>query len=123
MEQGWDVTVTKDSVSYEEDDEQTSALNAAHDECLASLNLDDDPGEVTEEIIQRAYDREVASWDCLTNEGYTIEELPSYGVYKDRLMDGKDYTTWAGVHGVSEIELARLSEVCPDPSARFWESD
>lgn len=124
---GWEVRVSNDAGVTNVNplpDAEVAIYQADYNACSEEVAPSDQTFTITDDILERAWQRESESWICLQSAGYTVDEVPSLPVYIETARADAQYSTWTLLVTSNDLapnEMTRLSQVCPDPLQWFGE--
>lgn len=114
IDQGWDVTVGRDSVSSNTPPEQMDAYRAANDECYAIATADlPPPPTLSSELAAEEYAAQTLYRECLLQHGVDAPALPSYQQFEDSLLTGGEIYDGSWEAGLPPGDSLRIE--CRDP--------
>lgn len=111
-ESGWEMSLGADeeSVIYDQPTEaQAPLFNADRDACLDSLGQLN-PAPPSQETVLRIYEAQVASAECLREQGASIGDTPSFQEYTETFSSDQ----WSPYLSLSADEYVKLAQVCPE---------
>lgn len=111
-ESGWEMSIGEDgeSVIYDQPTEaQAPVFNEDRDVCLDSLGQLN-PAPPSEETVLRIYESQVASAECLREQGASIGEIPSFQEYADTFNSEQ----WSPFSSLGPNEYMTLTQACPE---------
>ncbi|QKJ19922.1 hypothetical protein [Microbacterium hominis] len=114
IDQGWDVTIGRDSVSSNTPLAQMDAYRAANDECYAIATADlPPPPTLSPELAVEEYNAQMLYRQCLLQHGVDAPALPSYQQFEDALLTGGEIYDGSWEAGLSQGDPLRIE--CRDP--------
>ncbi|MBW1637822.1 hypothetical protein G3H63_01805 [Microbacterium resistens] len=111
---GWEVTVSEDGgVTATIPEASDDIYSAAVSECTEKLGIGNPP-PLSDTQARKLYTALVQLSDCLRDEGYTIDNVPS----EQAFLDGTVFDPYGEIYGNGEIagaDFADLHDTCPQP--------
>lgn len=114
QDRGWDVEVTDTGgwgIEAAIPNDQKSAYDAAFDECVQELELDN--VQMTPELAEFNYDNNVRVVECLEEAGYSVPQQPAKGAFVQSLLDDPNSVPWDPYELVSADDLHSAILACP----------
>ncbi|MDR1186328.1 MAG: hypothetical protein LBK95_02545 [Bifidobacteriaceae bacterium] len=127
QERGWEgELIGSDEIQFEGyPSSQQDQFNADNEECFASA-ADVMPPSVplSTALLELNHQRVVAAGECLLDNGYPVEPVPSFQTWRDLLESNADYSVTLlarqaernGGKAYGDIE-----DACPDPDPFFYD--
>lgn len=113
-ESGWDVELADDGgVTATIPETSNDSYSAAVEDCSKSLGYDNPP-PMSDEQYGKLYGALVELVDCLSDEGYTVTDVPSEQAFRD----GAVFDPYGELYAAGEIagaDFAELQATCPQP--------
>ncbi len=116
QDRGWDARYDESDGSMVVQDvpeEQQDQYLLDSEDCQAETGFGADPADLTDEQLEELYAHEVATAQCLRDEGVDVPEPSSEQAFKDAYASGSAFSAYAAVGDVPQEEWDRLNSACP----------